>query len=77
MKGRHTQGGEAALYSTDELCERYGCSPNTIASRWRAGKMPPPFNADQSRGWRWHREVIAAYERGEWSPVTYVGGVAS
>lgn len=64
------------LYTTEELGERWGCSPNTIAQRWRTGKMPAPFNSDQARNWLWHRDVIAAYERGEWTgPTIYIGAV--
>ena len=55
------------IVTTADLSKRWGCSPSTIAERWRTGKMPAPFNPDQQRGFRWHATVIDAYERGEWA----------
>lgn len=56
------------IVTTDELAARWRCSRTVVAERWRSGKMPPPFNADQARGWRWHLDVIEAYEHGNWAP---------
>lgn len=56
-------------HSSDLLCttclaDRWGCTRETVARRKGAGQMPAPFNAQQSRGWLWHRSVIEAHERG-------------
>lgn len=58
----------ASILSTDDLAARWGCSRNTITERWRLGEMPAPFNASAQRGFRWHIDVIEAYEHGEWKP---------
>lgn len=53
------------ILRVDDLASRWGLSRETVMREWRSGMIPPPFNSHQTRGFRWHVDVIAAHEKGE------------
>lgn len=56
------------ILTTADIASRWSCSETNVTARWRSGRMPAPFNADQARGFRWHADTIEAFERGQWRP---------
>lgn len=54
------------ILTTADLAARWQCSESNVTSRWRRGLIPPPFNPDQSRGFRWHLTIVEQFELGEW-----------
>jgi len=54
-----------SILTTLELAARWTLSRDTVMSHWRQGLIPPPFNAHQARGFRWHVTVIERHELGE------------
>lgn len=56
------------ILTTADIASRWTCSADNVTARWKSGRMPAPFNADQARGFRWHIDTIAAFERGQWRP---------
>ena len=51
------------VLSTEQLAARWGVKRSSIDRKRREGTIPAPFNAGWGHSFRWHLDVIEAYEQ--------------